>query len=179
MPARSLLSSANEFEGFDPVVWVFRERVTAFPDEMWLDRILDERIPGIVFGCSESLGAGRRRFDFQLFASWVPGFGDGDDRFLARVRRWLDQGEEVHLPDREAYQALRDDLRRDADPVERVLKLALRTCRESVILVGPAPPSVVSLRRFARAGKALRYVDTGNFSEEDLERLRRPTFAER
>ena len=72
IPRRSILNTLNEFEGFDPIVWVFEKQISLAVENL----VLDDETPNLVIGLAATPRLDRGGLEdqcrFQLLATWVP-----------------------------------------------------------------------------------------------------------
>lgn len=172
---RRSLTSCNEFEGFDPVVWLFEEDVSASLEPMWLDSKRD--LPGVIASRCHTMSGGARRYDFQLFAAWIPRTADSDCVLRKRIRRWLDQEGGIFVPPVDSLNGTHGESASvDSSVSDRILMLALDYCREYVICVSAARPSPHLKRAFWKKRKRLYHVPIDWFDKRSLLELRSPVY---
>lgn len=172
---RALVTSLSEFEGFDPIVWQFEDEVSRFLVPLYLDGFDD--VPGVIAANTTDLANGNRRYQFQLFASWIPRFADTDPVTRRRIRRWLAQGNTRFVPTRKSFRdAVTGEGGDGLSAAEKMLILGLAHCREHVICVSRKTPSDGIRSRFRKRRKRLLHVSIGLFGEKDLSNLRTATF---
>ncbi|MDR3403461.1 MAG: hypothetical protein P4L99_13270 [Chthoniobacter sp.] len=174
---RAVHNSLNEFEGFDPIVWVFTEDISSRLEQL----VLDDKHPNLVVGVAATprhpREQGRYQCDFQLLASWIPQFADTDEAMMKRLKRWITQGHKAYIPTAAAFQEIRSKPAwPDATPAEIVMLLARDYCRNHVIHVGEREPSQRLRDAFRAKQRRLLHVSLEHFPADDIHLLRTPTF---
>jgi hypothetical protein len=172
-----VLNTRNEFEGFDPIIWVFDSRVSSAVENLVLDDEMRDLVIGVAATPRQNLGGPRYQCNFQLLATWIPRFADTDRDIMKRIKRWIAQGNAKFIPTMEAFhRAMNWEGRPGATAAEKVALLALDYCRMYAIYVSEEAPGELIRHEFRRCGKQLLHVRLSDFGESDLQRLRAPIF---
>ena len=165
---RDILNSLNEFEGFDPVVWVFEEVSGGCFEPMFLEEDPYEYHAVVVAEQTKTRGGETLRM-IQIFGAFIPAIADTDSVLRSRIRRWLRQGNNALIPRGEEFDkvAVGRSWRR-CSASESTLVVALDHCREHVICVSDKQPSERVRSEFRKKHKRLLHVDRSLFDQDAL-----------